>query len=398
MEKKLVLAYISEWDPSDPTLRSGFPYYVYSYLKKHNFEIKIISPKPKSRTFLNKFKSRILGIIFNKIFKSKFGFYLPNRSEEFLRTFSDGAQKELDKTNYDLIFSPSTLSVAYLKPNKPLVIWVDALFSNHHQYYSNIFHYHSKTIKEGDLAEKNALTNSSMVFLSSQWAIDAALDHYKCPSSKVKLLPLGANFEIKKSFEEIKEIVNKRNRKICKLLFVGAGWERKGGQVVWDVCKELEKAKFPFELHVVGVPSSFFDEIPPWMKVYGFLKKSDKNELNLIKELFEESHFLFVPTRYDAFGHIYAEASSFGLPSLATRTGGVPTAVTDGINGKLFDYNASSKEYKDYIIKGFNNWERYTEFCLKAFNKYEESLNWERIIEKFVNEIQEIIEREKKNG
>ena len=50
---------------------------------------------------------------------------------------------------------------------------------------------------------------------------------------------------------------------------------------------------------------------------------------------------LFVmPTResgddVEGFGTVYLEAGAFGVPSIATRTGGVPEAVLDGVTGRL---------------------------------------------------------------
>ena len=40
----------------------------------------------------------------------------------------------------------------------------------------------------------------------------------------------------------------------------------------------------------------------------------------------------------EGFGLVYLEASSFGLPILATRTGGIEDAVIDGQTGLIADH------------------------------------------------------------
>jgi glycosyltransferase involved in cell wall biosynthesis len=47
---------------------------------------------------------------------------------------------------------------------------------------------------------------------------------------------------------------------------------------------------------------------------------------------------------------VFAEASSFGVPSLATNVGGIPSAVKDGLNGKTFPPDADAEDYCDYVL------------------------------------------------
>ncbi len=65
------------------------------------------------------------------------------------------------------------------------------------------------------------------------------------------------------------------------------------------------------------------------------------------------------------------------MPSLATRAGGVPTAVKDGLNGKLFSLEADIPEYCTYISDLLSERTKYKALAVSAFKEYDERLNWD---------------------
>ena len=390
----LKIAFVSEWgNINDPKNRSGLPYFLSENMKKHNIQVIPVIADNFHRSWTNKVISRLKIISYNKVLQGKLGFYNPERSKEFLETYSKVVKEKLVGLDYDIIFCPGTLPVAYLdKIEKPLVIWVDATFASLYNYYPEFSSFHKSSIEDGNQAEKLAFSKASLLLFSSEWAASSAINEYNCSKDKVKVIPFGANLESEKSSFEIKNIIENRDKNICKLLFLGAGWKRKGGEIVYQVCQELLKHNFKFELHIVGVPKSQFINNESWLFSYGYLDKSSEIELNKINHLFKNCHFLFMPTRYEAFGHVYAEASSFGLPSLATNTGGVSSVVRDEVNGKLFDYNTPIEEYAKYIITTFDNKELYDNLCMNSFLEYKRRLNWDINIKLFLEYLNPLVQ------
>ena len=54
-----------------------------------------------------------------------------------------------------------------------------------------------------------------------------------------------------------------------------------------------------------------------------------------VERLFPEAHVLLMPSELEAFGLVSLEAMACGTPPVATRCGGVPELITDGVDGFL---------------------------------------------------------------
>ena len=56
----------------------------------------------------------------------------------------------------------------------------------------------------------------------------------------------------------------------------------------------------------------------------------------------EASAFVFNPLA-DGFGHVFAEAMASGSAVICSRNSGAPDLVTDGVEGRLFNYGADEQ-------------------------------------------------------
>jgi N-acetyl-alpha-D-glucosaminyl L-malate synthase BshA len=63
-----------------------------------------------------------------------------------------------------------------------------------------------------------------------------------------------------------------------------------------------------------------------------FLGKQDE-----VHELLPLADLMIMPSQMESFGLAALEAMACGVPAIATRVGGVPELIDDGINGLLFD-------------------------------------------------------------
>ncbi|HBP88046.1 MAG TPA: group 1 glycosyl transferase, partial [Nitrospiraceae bacterium] len=183
-----------------------------------------------------------------------------------------------------------------------------------------------------------------------------------------------ANINCNRNFQDINLIVKNKSFDICKLLFVGVDWFRKGGDMALGIADLLNQRGMRTELSIVGCNPQI--SLPDFVKNHGFISKKTEEGRCFLDKLMTESHFLILPSRAECFGVVFGEASSFGLPSLATKVGGIPTAIQDGKNGQTFPLDESPEKYCDYIERFMSSKQEYNKLALSSYKEYSERLNW----------------------
>jgi glycosyltransferase involved in cell wall biosynthesis len=365
------IAYVTTYDASDVRHWSGTGYYMAKSLKDQSIAIDYIGPL-KDQFISYYFKAK--QVLFRKVLNKGYQFY---REPYVLKYYAEQISEKLKGSDADVVLCPGTTPISYLECNKPLVIWTDSAFGGLIDFYSGHSNLTQKTIRDGRRAEQLALTKCSLAFYSSDWAAKVSIANYQVDSSKVKVIPYGANIDCNRKLADVKELINSRSPSECKLLFLGVDWYRKGGDVAFSVAKELNRQGIVTRLTVVGCKPKLTEPQPEWLRAPGFISKSSNEGRELLDKLIAESHFLIVPSRAEAYGVVFCEANSFGVPCLATSVGGIPTIIHDDINGMVFPLNAGTQEYCDYISNIMSNQDRYLQLALDSFNEYESRLNWD---------------------
>ena len=206
--------------------------------------------------------------------------------------------------------------------------------------------------------------------------LEAGMNLYGADSNKVKVIPFGANIQCDRTAADVDKLIAARPMDRCNLLFLGKVWARKGGDTAVAVAEELNNSGLPTTLTLIGSQPPEGKVLPPFVRKTGFINKSDPAGLKQFNELIAGSHFLILPSRAEAFGIVFCEAASFGVPSLATRAGGIPTAIRDGGNGQTFPLDSPPAAYATFIRQHFANYAAYESLARTAFREYETRLNW----------------------
>lgn len=364
------ISYITLYNALDVHKWSGLGYFIAKALERQNSVLDYIDDRYVSRPSLS------LGQI-KRISKKLLSGKDENlRTVEFVSQFSRKVGPVI-KHDTDIVFSPGSIALSLLKTPKKKVFYTDATFASLLNFYNKYTFLPDELVKEGHFLEKEALNSCSLAIYSSDWAAQSAINFYKTDPQKVKVVPFGANIEHSRSFQDIKQIVSSRSNIECNLLFIGMSWERKGGDLAVKVAKELNSSGLRTKLHVVGIKNLKMDPQPDFVINHGFISKSTEEGKLRLEKLFSESHFLIVPSRAEAYGLVFCESSSFGLPSLTTNVGGIPTVVKDDVNGKTFSLEADEKKYAEVIRDYFYNYSRYVDLAYSSFNEYEKRLNWD---------------------
>ena len=373
--QKLKIAYISTYNAENINNWSGTGYYIAKTLEKYLGEITFIGnldSKKYIRHDIKRVRYKITGRVYD-----------PTRSKLMGKRYARKIEEQLKGKNYDLIFSPGTIPVAYLESKIPVVFWTDSNFHGMIDYYLRNLCY--ETIMDGNLIEKMALEKSALAIYSSDWAANGAVDFYKINPNKVKVVPFGANISNVSSENELKHKLNEE----IKLLFVGKDWKRKGGNKAFETMKELNKRGIDTNLTIVGCipPKPYNDEK---LVVIPFLDKNKNEDSRVLRKLYLESDFFIVPSRLECYGIVFCEAAAFGLPVLSSITGGIQTIVKDGINGYLLPLESDGSEFANKIIEIKEN-RNYEQLCISSRQRYNEVLNWDVAGKKLKQLIESIV-------
>ena len=347
---------------------SGIVYYVAQALQKNCGQVSYCSPALPCR------KEELIARVIQRgsqiLLKKK---YFP--SYFLAKRYAKAGAKWLAGQSFDLIVAPDgVLDIALLETDIPIVLVsggsTKGLLLDYYPRFSNLL---KRSIYELQTTQALALKKASAVIYSTTWAARSAIEDYGADPAKIHVVPMGANLD------EIPPREVALSRKLsdrCRLLFLGVEWARKGGDIAFETLLKLEELGIEAELTVCGCtpPKAYVHER---MRVIPFLDKNDKRQRRELEQLFMESDFLFVPTRADAFGLVFCEANAFGLPVIATCTGGVPEVVRNGENGFLLPYDARGADYAEVIARLYRDNERYAELVRASRAAFENRLNWD---------------------
>ncbi|MBD2070607.1 glycosyltransferase family 4 protein [Leptolyngbya sp. FACHB-671] len=364
------VAYVTTYNAQDVHQWSGLGYYIAQSLTGQAISLDYIGPlKDKLiHKVIRKSKRH-----YHELFGER---YLRDPEPLILKDYAHQVSQKLARSQSDLIFSVTSNSIAYLETSKPVAFYADATFAGLNSSYPHYSQLCQETVRDWHRMEQLALHKSSLAIYASDWAAQTAVNHYKADPDKVKVVPFGANLENSWALDEVQSVIKARPSDVCKFLFLGVDWFRKGGDIAFNVVKMLNASGLKAELTVVGCQPVLDEPLPDFVRPLGFISKSTQAGKEEILRLLAESHFLILPTRAECYGLVFCEANALGVPCIATHVGGVPTIIKEDINGRLFDPAAEVSEYCQYITDIFTNYSRYQQLALSAFHEYQTRLNW----------------------
>lgn len=374
--KKPKFAYLSAEDPQNKKVWSGTHYSIYKALQCVG-EVTILGPyEPSYRLFIFKVLNQFYLRCFNKRISYR-------HSKMVSKGYAKFFNKKLEAQTYDYIIAPAASSeIAYLETKIPIIYITDGTFAGCLGYHKSLSNLTQKSIEEGNLIEQLAISKSKSVIVSSQWAADSVKNDYKKTESDIKIIPYGANFERTPGPEEL----NFDIPKVWKLFFVGVYWETKGGDIAFNAFKLLIDKGYEVELTILGcIPPAEYKH--PKLKVVPFIDKNNHEGQHQMKEIYQQQHFLLLPTRFDCTPIVINEASAFGIPCLVANSGGVAGHLKNNENGFLIPFEDQGNGYAMKMEELINSPQSYMNLRKQTRQLYESQLNWEH----WANEFQKII-------
>ncbi|WP_168186890.1 glycosyltransferase family 4 protein [Elizabethkingia sp. JS20170427COW] len=277
-------------------------------------------------------------------------------------------KKEIKKREFDILFAPISAGIIpFLKIKQPIIYLNDANAAQLFNYNIMFTGFGWLSKKITCYLEKKTMQNAKVNVFSTFWAANYAVQHYKIPKKKVIVNMFGTNMFIPKNNEYTQDVGT------FNILFFAGRWELKGGPIAYEAYKIL-KQKYPNILFtIVGCTPNLQD---PDVKIIPFINKNTADGIHKIHKILTQTNILLLPTRNEAYGVVFCETAAFGIPSISTKTGGVPEIIVEGKTGYTLPLDAGAEEYAQIIENLILHPEQLQELSKNARQRYEEVLNW----------------------
>ena len=309
-------------------------------------------------------------------------------SDRYIKKLNLLLSERIKVMGYDLIFFGDFLLTTFLDVNMPFVFLSDITCDQMRPHYRK---FDEKQDGYCMNLEKRSLEKSDRIIYSSEWIKQKAVEFYNVDSNKIDIVEFGANIPTPPYYS------NEINMDLCRLVFIGKDWERKGGDRLLQIYEILKNDGFLCTLTIIGSEPSGMDEIND-ITVYPVLNKSKPADLKILGKILSESHFLVLPTIFEAFGIVFCEASAYALPSITANVGGVGQAVIDGKNGFLLPADATPGDYAEKIKTVFNDMENYLKLRKSSRKEFETRLNWDVWGEKVNKILEDVVNKWKSHA
>ena len=158
----------------------------------------------------------------------------------------------------------------------------------------------------------------------------------------------------------------------------------KGGNIFLNIVKQLPKLKFMAVLN-------WCDQIKDSIDLSKYENIHVTPRSNNMDVIYKQTKIILVPSVWDeAFGRVVIESASYGIPTIASNSGGLKESVGEG--GILINNFINTDEWVKAIEKLLNkkNYTKYSKLALKNSLKFApetQCRKFENIIKKSVADI-----------
>lgn len=361
------LLYICTWDKCKEKTFSGTTYFLFKALQS-KIQISDLDVS------LNKFEKKI-----NKLFGIKFingrTVYIGNFNKLSGILFQKKINNAINKNNNDIVLQIGSYglckndyytyqdlsidSLLYFRKKKP------ELFK-----YSGFQDIPFKDLNYKREKQMEVYNKAKGIFTMSKWLANNLIEYTNIKKDKVHAIGAGINI----NRDKIKK-VSKNNRRI---LFVGRDFFRKGGDITYAAFKILrEKYVNDAELYVAGPR-----EWPLNEKIEGVTFLGDVS-YDKLSNYFNMCDIFCLPSRFEAYGIVFAEALVYGLPCIGRNEFAMKEFIQDSYNGYLIDND--DEEVLALKMADLLNNRKIKNEVLENRENYIKMYSWDTVAEKIIS-------------
>jgi glycosyltransferase involved in cell wall biosynthesis len=202
----------------------------------------------------------------------------------------------------------------------------------------------------------SAATTGVCAFMPvSEWCASSLIRHYGVSPDRVSIAHIPIDLE------RWRPAQGSRQPRL-RLLFVGNDFVRKGGVFLLDLFRR-HLSSF-CSLTIVSHDRAVGQlTLPDGVRWLGGVERDS------LPDTFRSADIFVFPTEFEAYGYVLAEAAASGVPSVAKATGGVPSAVCDGVSGIVLSEDSTMEQWA-HAIKRFHTDRLYLEAMSRSSRKF----------------------------
>lgn len=176
------------------------------------------------------------------------------------------------------------------------------------------------------------------------------------------------SYGIKNKFQVVPNVVNtkkfypsssEREGGKKQLLFVGNLVPKKGIPFLLEALCQIKEQRQDFTLYIVGDGPNRgeYEELVPKLGLTGIVKFHGMKQKDEVAEFMQNCDFFVMPSLYEGFGVVYAEAMACGKPVIATNARG-PDEIVDEEMGILVPPQDTKalREAIEYMLDNYQNY------------------------------------------
>jgi glycosyltransferase involved in cell wall biosynthesis len=169
--------------------------------------------------------------------------------------------------------------------------------------------------------ETEVYESAKFIFTWSEFTRQSFIHDYKMSPDKVVTVGGGSNL--------VAEDLSTKSYDSQTAIFVGYEFERKGGQYLLESWHKVRQQLPNAKLYIVGPRAPV---APPQPGVYWLGRINDRE---ILREKYLESTCFVMPSLFEPFGHVFAEAMGLGLSCVGTNHCAMPEIINPGVTGLL---------------------------------------------------------------
>nr|WP_245000343.1 glycosyltransferase family 4 protein [Marinobacter daepoensis] len=206
------------------------------------------------------------------------------------------------------------------------------------------------------------------------------ISDFGLPEDKVIYAGFGSPFGVR----DVKE----KSYSSKNILFVAShSFESKGGKDLLAAFRKIRKLDPEVTLTLVGREWGV-DE--PGVKCIGFLDKRNAEDLRKYHECFELASIFVLPSHREAFGEVFIEAMSFGLPCIGTRAGVMPELIEENNAGYVVT-PGDKDEIAQIILDLISSEDELRYLGANGQHAVESEYQWSTVTSRIISQIEKFV-------